>query len=104
MLSKRLDILMDAEIYGDDPNVDSTILWMIHDEIEALEKIGYVKGDGKILEEGTYEPAELHWSRLMYLFSHYNPRSKWDNILLKADHWLTQAILKQNPKLPIRLY
>jgi hypothetical protein len=97
-LKERLNEELNAEIYGDDPDVSGTIMMMIYDVCEELEEIGHIKGDGKILEKGIYEDAEVLWSKLVYLFSQYG-RPTWQGhqVQLKADHWLTKKILENNP-------
>jgi hypothetical protein len=101
-LADRIDKIVDKEIYGtDDPDVSGTIAMMIDDTIEELEKLGHIKGDGGLLEKGTYEDdAQVLWSMLVYLFKEYMsspPLSIYDKIQLKADNWITKAILAKLP-------
>lgn len=110
-LKDRLDKVVDKEIYGtDDPDVSGTIAMMIDDTIDELEKLGHIKGDGGLLEKGTYEDdAEVQWSILIYLFQEYMsapPLSVHDKIQLKAENWITKAVLAKLPPLHnmLRLY
>lgn len=101
-LVDRLDKVIDKEIYGcDDPDVDGSIALMISDTIDELEKIGYTRGDGGLLEKGLYQDdAEVLWSKLVYLFKLYMsspPLYVYDKIQLEANNWITKAVLEKLP-------